>query len=659
MEQFTIIKDIVIILAVSLGIIFLFKKLNIPSIIGFLVAGVLIGPFGFKLISKIDDIEMMAEVGVILLLFTIGLEVSFTRLMRMRRFLLLSGGLQVILTILFSSIVFFLFGVSVPQSIYFGMLISLSSTAIVLKILSDKKELETPYGKISLGILIFQDLAIVPMFLFLPVLGAEAMSFGQIILRLLFAFGAVAVILLLAKFLMPLILFQLAKLRLREAFTVGIILLLLGTAYLTHEIGLSFALGAFIAGLILSESEFSPQIAAEILPLKDAFNSIFFVSIGLLLNIPFVINYPVTLAGITLGIILVKSSIIIIIVKYMRYPLRVAILTGLALAQIGEFSFILSQAGLRYNLIDADFYNAFLASSIFTMFLTPFLLQLAPHIAGRAGKMEPVKLLIDPEKRKRLKHHVIIVGFGLNGRNVARVLKETGISYIVIELNPETVKEESAKGENIIFGDITQEEILHHTMIEFANVIVFAISDSLATRRGLQVAKKLNPKIYAIVRTRYTNELDDLMKLGANDVIPEEFETSLQIFAKVLEKYHIPLNVIMKQVALLRGESYSLMIKEDVNVHSFVHLDEILAAGLTETFYITEDNIHAGKTLAQINLRAITDATIIALVRTGKNIYNPSGREVIKPHDTLVITGTHQSVDKAFEYLDQVVRQSV
>ncbi|MFZ0454803.1 MAG: cation:proton antiporter, partial [Ignavibacteriaceae bacterium] len=433
MYHFTVIRDLVVILLVSIPIIFIFKKIHIPSIVGFLIAGMIIGPHGLQLISELNEINIMAEVGVILLLFTIGLEVKLEKLIEMKKFLMVSGGLQVLTTLIFSTLIFSFFDFPLNESIFLSMLISLSSTAIVLKILSDRQQLEAPHGRISLSILIFQDLAIVPMFLFLPVLSSGGkLSFLEISLQMVYAFGAVAIIILLAKFLMPKILYQLAKLRMREVFTIGVVLLLLGTAYLTHALGLSFALGAFIAGLILSESDFSHQVVSEVLPFKDLFNSIFFISIGLLLNIHFLITYPLILIGIAAGIIFLKSFIVIGIVKIMRYPLRIAILTGFGLAQIGEFSFILSQAGLNFNLISNEYYNAFLASSIFTMLLTPFLFQLSPIIVRAFGTFEPVKI----KEPKGLSNHVIIVGFGLNGRNLARVLKETGIHYTVIELNP-------------------------------------------------------------------------------------------------------------------------------------------------------------------------------------------------------------------------------
>jgi len=654
MHEITILTDFVVILLVSIPIIFLFKKLNIPSIVGFLCAGILIGPYGFQLISEVNKIEVMAEIGVMLLLFTIGLEVSIKDLLRIKKLLFVGGGLQIVLTILFSAALLYTIDITPSQAIFFGMLISLSSTAIVLKLLSDLNELEAPHGKIALSILIFQDLAIVPMLLMLPILSGQAgVSIQSIALKLGFAFAAIAVILVLAKFFMPKIMFYVARLRLKEVFTIGILLLLIGTAWLTHLLGLSYALGAFIAGLILSESEFSYQVAADTLPLKDTFNSIFFVSIGLLLSISFVMEHWVNIVLLVFAIILLKSVIITLIVKFLNYPMRVAIISGIALSQIGEFAFVLAQAGIGYGLMPQAFYNAFLAASIFTMILTPFLIKLAPAIGLKVKDVKSAKNDLDAgEVTKRLSNHVIIVGFGLNGKNLARVLKETGIGYVVIELNPDAVKEAKAKGEKILYGDITKEEILHKALIEKAKVIVFAISDPRGTKLGLKFAKKLNPDIYAVIRSRYAGEIDEFLKNGADIVIPEEFETSLQIFTKVLEKFHIPINVIMQQVSILRGESYKLMVKEAGDISAFNNVNEILAAGLTETYYVADNNPNINRSLKDLNLRAETDATIIAIVRNEKAVSNPSGKEVLLAGDTIVITGSHVAVDRAINLLN-------
>jgi len=648
MHDYTIIKDIVLILLLSIPVIVIFNKMQLPSIVGFLIAGIILGPSALKVISNPDQIEIMAEIGVILLLFSVGLELSLKELVSIKKILLIGGGLQVLLTILISALIIFALGLPAKQAIFFGILVSLSSTVIVLKLFSDKDELDAPHGKISLGILIFQDLAIVPLFLTVNLLGAnDQISFGDIAIKFLTAIGAVAAIIVIAKYLSPPLLYRLAKLRMKEIFTVGVILLILGTAYITHSLGLSFAIGAFIAGLILSESEYSHQIVADTLPLRDAFNSLFFVSVGLLLNLSFVFETPVIVFAYSLGVVLVKSLIIFVVVLLLKYPVRVAVLVGLSLAQVGEFSFIVGEQGFNLNLISPELFNIFISSTIITMVLTPFLFKLAPRIAGRSQKLEKDK----SKEIEMMQDHVIIAGFGLNGRNLAHVLKETGIKYVIIEMNPDTVKKEKSKGENIIYGDIGNAEVLKSALINNAKVLVIAISDRSTSRRALNIAKELNPNIYVVVRTRFMKETDELIKMGAAIVIPEEFETSIQIFRKVLEHFHVPLNVIMQQVNLLRGESYKYLRAEDGTDVTFTHIDEILSARLTDTFYINEDNNFVGKTIGELNLRNKTDATIIAMVRKGTNITSPSANEIVQSGDTLVITGTHKAVDNAFDLL--------
>lgn len=653
MNEFLVIQDIVIILLVSFPIIFIFRKLNLPSLVGFLLAGMIIGPYGFKLIKAVDEIEVMAEIGVILLMFTIGLEVSLSQINRIKKFLLTVGGLQFLITSAVAVAIFWLAGIPINQSIFLGFLLALSSTVIIMKLLSDKNELESIHGKISVSISLFQDLMIVPLFLILPILSTgKDINTLNVLLKIVVAFGVTAILIFAAKYFMPPIIHQIARLRMREAFTVGIILLILGASYITHFAGLSFAIGAFIAGLILAESDYNHQILAEILPLRDAFNSIFFVSVGLLLNIQFVFHNPVLISAITVSAFIFKALIIVLIILALKYPLRIAILCGIGLGQIGEFSFVLAQAGTKFNLIGNDLYNSFLASSIFTMMLTPVVFQLEPWITKQTSKLKSDVSDDEIKLAEKLSAHVIICGYGLNGRNLARVLRETGIKYIVIELNPDTVRQEKKNGELIMYGDISREDILKIAGVDKANIIVYAISDPLITRMSLKTAKTLNPNIYALVRTRYVTEVDELIRLGADEVIPEEFETALQIFRKVLEKYHIPLNVIMQQVTLLRQESYKLLRKETMDISAFTHLDEILAQGLTETFYVDEKCPFINKTLAEINLRANTDATIIAIVRNGNMFSNPSGKDLLLAGDTIVLYGTHKSVDRAIELLN-------
>jgi CPA2 family monovalent cation:H+ antiporter-2 len=364
-----------------------------------------------------------------------------------------------------------------------------------------------------------------------------------------------------------------------------------------------------------------------------------------------VFESPLIIFTYSLGVVLIKALIIFVVVLLLKYPVRIAILVGLSLAQVGEFSFIVGEQGFNLNLVSPELFNIFISSTIITMVLTPFLFKLAPRIAGKSSDLSTIGL--KDKIIEDVKDHVIIAGFGLNGRNLAHVLRETGIKYVIIEMNPETVKNEKSKGEKIVYGDIGNSEVLKSAQIKKAKILVIAISDRSTSKRALKLAKELNPNIHIIVRTRFMKETDELVKLGAAMVIPEEFETSIQIFRKVLEQYHIPLNVIMQQVNLLRGESYKYLRSEDGSEVAFTHIDEILSARLTDTFYIDYENKFAGKSIEELNLRKKTDATIIALVRKGATITTPAAKEVLQPGDTLVITGTHQAVDLAFSLLSE------
>jgi len=649
------IRDIIIILLISIPIVFLFNRIRIPSIVGFLIAGMIIGPGGFKLIADIEIIEMLATFGVVLLLFTIGLELSIERLMQIGRVLLITGSIQVGLTLLIFMALLHIAGLPLIQSLFLGMLGAGSSTAVVLKYLSDNKEVDSQHGRLATGVTIFQDLAGVPMILLIPVLAAtgDDVTSGEVIQRIIISFGSVGVIIIVARYLMPKIVYYLAAARVREGFTIGIMLLLFGTAYLTNIAGVSLALGAFITGIILSESEFNRQVFADAIPLRDIFNSLFFISIGLLLDLNIVFDNAGLFVIIVLTIIIIKSAVIILPLMVMKYPFKTGLIAGLLLGQIGEFSFVLALVGLDHGIIDYELYNAFLAASIFTLVLVPVLATSIPPVIDKFSTSfrETDSIHTGPIDTV-IKHHVIIVGYGLNGQNLARVLKETGIPYVIIDMDPETVSQLRNKDELVIFGDVTKPEILEQASISTAQCIVFAMADIHATKLGLILAKKSNPSIFTVVRLRELDDVDEFTELGADEIIPEEFETSLQIFSKVLETYHIPLNIIMKQIAIVRNEAYQLLRKEGTLERQFSRLNEILAAGITETYFVVDDNPHVGETISELDIRAKTGATIIAIVRKGKAIPNPSPGERIRGHDTLVLVGDHKSVDEAIQFLN-------
>src|SRR2546430_1293032 len=565
MSDLPFLRQLIIVLAATISIVFVFQKLRLPTIVGFLLAGVIIGPNGLQLITSLSQVETLAEIGVVLLLFSIGLEFSFETIVSVQRRVIWAGLLQVGLTILLVLALTRFFGLSIEIGIFYGFLLSLSSTAIVLRIYNDRREINSIQGRLASGVLLFQDLCTVPMMLLLPVLGQSGQgSLVSIVWAVAKALFALVLIVWAARRFLPRLLHQVALLRNREIFILFVVLICLGTAWLASESGLSLALGALIAGLVISESELSHQIIADVLPLRDCFSGIFFISIGMLLNLDLLTRDFLTPLMNLLLIVGIKSLLIFAVFWWLYGSTRLAVLLGLSLAQVGEFSFILAKAGINYNLLTPANEQLFLAGSILSMIATPFLIQ---SVHGLAVGLEAM-LGASPESTSAgetaasenvAQGHVVVVGYGLNGQNLARVLKEVGIPYRVLEMDPDLVRCAKAAGEPIFFGDGTRPEILQQAGIRQAHVVVIAISDPAATARVVSQARRLRPDLYIIVRTRYVAEIDHLYRLGANQVIPEEFETSVEIFARVLQEYHIPRNVISLQVDLIRREHYGTL----------------------------------------------------------------------------------------------------
>ena len=648
MNEFPLLKDLIILLAFSLPISFLFHKLDLPAIVGFLITGMIIGPYGARLIPDSHVVSILAEIGVVILMFTIGLEFSLTRIMQ-NLHLVIGGGLQIFLTGGAVYLLSILIGYPPSLSLFFGFLFSLSSTAIVLKMYSDRGEIDSPHGKLSTAILLFQDLCVVPMILLIPIMAnTELTSYLVIALTLTKAIIAVIVIFISARLLVPRILYHIVSLRSREFLVLFVILLCLGTAWLTHMFGLSLALGAFIAGLIISESEYSFQIVVDILPFRDYFSSIFFTSVGMLLHLNFFVNHWIYIIGITAGVIFLKGILVFITAKILRFPLRTAIITGLSLAQVGEFSFLLAEQGKGYGLIQEELYQTFLASAILSMLLAPLLIRISSELSFKIQSI--FSLQPEPPERSEetpISNHVIIAGYGLNGQNLSRVLKETGIPFLVLDINGERVKQVKSLGLPILYGDITHREILSKAGAQRAKMIVFAISDPMATRRGVLITRQMNPDIYIMVRTRYASEVEELYHLGANQVIPEEYETSIEIFSRVLKEYHTPHNIIDQQVELIRMEGYGMLRGLSISGDKLRELSAILATSITDTCQVQENSPAANKSLKELDLRRKTGATVIAIIRGKKAITNPDPEFIILAGDMLVLLGRHAELDKA------------
>ncbi len=654
MPEIDFLQELLIVLAATISIVYLFQKIRVPAIVGFLLAGVIIGPGGFGLIQNVHQVEMLADIGVALLLFTIGVEFSLETILSMQRRIIWAGMLQVFLTILAVWIIAVAFGIAPNVGVFYGFLVTMSSTAIVLRIYNDRGEVNAIHGRLASGTLLFQDLCIVPMMLLVPVLSNTGQAtILDIVWAVVKSLLALFIIVWTARKLVPRLLHEVALVRNREVFILFVVLVCLGTAWLASMTGLSLALGALIAGLVISESELSHQVIADVLPLRDCFSGIFFISIGMLLD-PAILSHDwVTTTGELLLMVGIKTLVVTVIFWRLYSSLRVGILLGLSLAQIGEFSFILAKAGISQKLLSTAEEQTFLAASILSMIATPFLIQAAPAIAQRLTGGTPHLPEDGAQDRgpASADGHVIIVGYGLNGQNLARVLRESGIPYRVLELSPELVRAGKIAGEAINFGDGTRPDILLQAGIQRARVLVIAISDPIATAHTVSQARRLRADVKIIVRTRYVAEIERLYSLGANEVIPEEFETSVEIFARVLHEYHVPRNVIALQVDLIRKEHYGTLRGLRLAGKQLDELSHFLIGATTDVFSVLDDSPVVGQSLRQINLRERTGATVIAVVRDGKPIHQVGPEFVLQADDLLVVLGAHKALDDAAQLI--------
>jgi CPA2 family monovalent cation:H+ antiporter-2 len=662
MTDHSVLDNLLIIFTVSIAVVFLFHQFRLPSIAGFLVAGVVIGPHGLNLISDIETVQILAEIGIVLLLFTIGIEFSLVQMASLQKLLLVAAPIQVGGVIALVWLGGILAGLPGSQAIFWGFLLSLSSTAIVLNALSASGESDSVHGRATIGILVFQDLAVVPMILLVPILASPSGdALTSIFWTLSKSLIVVALIVAAAWYVVPKILEHIVRSRSRELFLLTIIVMCLGIAWITSLSGLSLALGAFIAGLVISESEYSHQATAEVLPFRDSFNSLFFVSIGILMDWRILLHYPGIVTGLLLVVLLVKFVSGAGAVLAASMPPRAAIMTGIALAQVGEFSFILAQVGQEHGLLSGTPYQIFLAVSVCSMVITPFLIQASPHLARHVEAVQRLHRwlpghttahVLEMEGRHlRVRDHVIIVGYGLNGRNLARVLSETEIPYVVLDLDGDIVRREAKLGLPLYYGDATNPNILRHVKIEAARVLVVAIPDPFTARRTVQIARTLNPKIHIVVRTRYLRELEELHQIGADDVVPEEFETSIEIFALVLRTYNMPPDFVMQKAEQVRREGYALLRRSELPELAHHLRRGTLSDVDVETCRIEEDSPASGKTIDQLALWQRTGVSIVALTRNGVTESNPSVKTKLLAGDIVVLLGTREQIRRAMALL--------
>ena len=648
--EITLLKELVIVFALAIAVLTTCHRLYVPPIVGFLLTGILAGPHGLALVGSVHEIELLAEIGIALLLFVIGTEFSLSRLLQLRRLVLIGGAVQLLLTSLASFAAAKFFGVSTNAAVLLGFLISFSSTALVLKVLQERAEIDSPFGRTAFAVLIFQDLAIIPVMILIPLLGGqiEADAWG---LFLLFLKGTLIVGLggICAMFLVPKIFMLVAKTRDQELFLLTVVVVCFAVAFGAQAAGLSLAIGALLAGLIISESDYSHQALSKVLPFQQVFTSLFFISVGMLLDVEYVLEHPWGIAVGAAVIIIGKSLLAVPSALALGFSLRSGLRAGLALGQIGEFSFVAASAGLAAKVITSEHYNMLLAVSVISMAFTPLMIAKSQSLASLICRW---RFLVGLQKRfsdinehehllelEQMQNHVLILGMGVNGQLAARAAQRAGIPFAAIDLNPERIKTYREKGLPVIYGDACQEAVMHEAGIERARIAIVGVSDFMAARKIVELYRRVNPNLYVIVRTHFNNEIDQLYKLGAHEVISEEYESAVEVASRLMTQLLQPRNEIEQFLKEVRGEGYQMIRTPNIQAASLLDLE--LHGPDIDLFSLRlgSQSTLIGKTLEQAELRQRFGVNLLLIKRGEEVTPSPASSTIFYAGDILVFLG--------------------
>ena len=653
MMHASLLADLVILMVVSIGVLYASRGIKLPPIVGFLITGMLLGPHGFGLVRAVAEVEQLAEVGVVLLLFTIGLEFSVAEFLRMRRAVLVGGSVQILAVTLGAWAALFSIGLPSEQALFLGMTASLSSTAVVLRLLQQSAEVEAPHGRLSLAMLVYQDLMIVPMMLLVPVLAGDGggllPALGGFVAR---ASAILILVVVLARFIVPQLLARVVHTRNRDLFLLTVVAVCLAIAWMSEAAGLSLALGAFLAGLLISESEYSHQALADILPFRDLFAIFFFISVGMLLDIQLAAREPLFLSALVIGVLALKALAAAVASLVTGSSLRTCVLTGVAMSQVGEFSFVLAGAGLAAGLMTDLTFQWFVVTAVATIGVTPFLLRAGPAIARGVARLPLVHRVEQRELGRDLGetargNHLVIVGYGINGKNVARAAALAGIPYLAIDMNPTLVAAERARGVPIHYGDATRQALLEHVGVARARAAVIVLSDAATTRQVTALVRSINPGCHIVARTRYVREVGALRELGADTVIPEELETSVEIVSRVLASYLVPRGEIEAFVSEIRAGDYEMWRTPSGGGPSLFDLRQTLTDLEITTLRVDPGSVIAGQRLADSELRRLYGVSVVAIRRGEALIPNPGGDERVAEGDLLVVLGLGEEIAAA------------
>lgn len=654
--ELTILKDIVVIFALSTLVNFLFTKMKIPTIIGYLITGIIVGPSVLRLIHSTHEIELMAEIGVILLMFTIGMEFSLNHLMRIRNVVFIGGFLQLLVTVGIVTLPVYALGISLQTAAFLGFLLALSSTAIVLKILQERGELTSNYGQTVLGVLIFQDIIIIPMMLFVPMLGGQDVDMAST-LWVLFLKSLVIIALVYVgnKWLMPKVLQLIAMTKNQELFMMSVMLICLAVALFTSSLGMSLAFGAFLGGLMISESEYSHNAFGNLIPFKDTFTSFFFVSVGILLDVVFVYDNLAVVILAVVAVLVVKAITAGGTAFILGHSFRGTIMVGFALCQVGEFSFILAKIGAEYKIIDQYLYQMFLAVTVITMSVSPFVIKIGKPLATVLLRFPLPTVLVNglfPLKQNNiyeLSNHLVVIGKDPRSLNMAVMARQSSLPCVSIVFDPVLVKKLQQQGESVVYGDATNEPILQKAHVPTADVVVVSIGDFITSMAVVEKTRRLNPNAYIIARSKHVDNVDQLYKLGANQVIPEEFETSINIYERVLKQFSYLDVEIQSTIDEIRENNYGFFKFKPEKKEQPLISD--LPSLKIKPLNVSDYPLMHGKTLKKMMFRHRFGVTLVAIKRDNILMEHPETHIRLLPKDTAFFMGTAEQLKKAMEMM--------
>ncbi|WP_298522697.1 cation:proton antiporter [uncultured Methanobrevibacter sp.] len=554
-----LLQNMSIILITAVIVLLIFNKLKLPTMIGLFITGIVLG----HAINDTTLISSLSELGVIFLLFIIGLEFSVEKFSTIKRYALIGGILQVTLTTALTCLLGLFLGLEWKSSLFLGFLVAFSSTAIVMKVMQKKHITHSAQGRVTLGILIFQDIAVIVVILITPLLGGQSLEINALPELIIKIVGLGALIFIGAKWFIPLALHDAARTKNRDLFMILTLFICMGTTFATSLIGIGPELGAFLAGLLISNTEYSHQTLGYVQPFQDVFLSLFFISIGLMVNLHLFLYNIVAIVALTLAILVIKFAATMITGMTLKLPTKVSISIALLLSQIGEFSFVLAREGMTYGLMTNRFFSVFLGVSILTMSLAPFMEKMTPKIVRAFSKISYFKvddelktLPEELEEAQEITDHVILVGMGRNGKQMAKACSQFRIPYRIVDMNPVIVENQQALGIPIIYGKASNESVLKELNITEALCIVISASTYEETLKTIDTARRLNPDIHIIVRTRYLRNIDEVIEAGADEVIPKEFETTIMMFTRLMDYYNKDIDEITDAVNDLRSDNY-------------------------------------------------------------------------------------------------------